>query len=91
MDPTKEQHQMLCKSRKKCDGDPGNDQTSVRGRKHEKSKLTETEKGETGEEQSQEHAHHFDIKGIVHKEFVMARQMSILDTTLTFMGLHENV
>jgi hypothetical protein len=25
----------------------------------EKSKLTETEKGETGEEQSQEHAHHF--------------------------------
>jgi hypothetical protein len=24
-----------------------------------KSKQTETEKGETGEEQSQEHAHHF--------------------------------
>jgi hypothetical protein len=34
MDPTKEQHYMLCKSRKKCDGDPGNDDTSVRGRKH---------------------------------------------------------
>jgi hypothetical protein len=25
----------------------------------EKSKLTETEKGETGDEQSQEHAYHF--------------------------------
>jgi hypothetical protein len=25
----------------------------------EKSKLTETEKGESGEEQSQEHVHHF--------------------------------
>jgi hypothetical protein len=35
MDPTKEQHQILCKSRKKCDGDPEKDQTSVRGRKHE--------------------------------------------------------
>jgi hypothetical protein len=35
----------------------------------------QSEKDETGEEQSQEHAHHlFDIKGIVHKEFVMADQ-----------------
>jgi hypothetical protein len=25
----------------------------------------------TGEEQSQEYAHHFDIKGIVNKEFVL--------------------
>jgi hypothetical protein len=25
MDPTKEQHQILCKSRKKCDGDSGNE------------------------------------------------------------------
>jgi hypothetical protein len=37
---------------------PDNDSTSVRGRKHE-SKLTETEEGETGEKQSQEHAYHF--------------------------------
>jgi hypothetical protein len=35
MDPTKQQHQILCKSQKKYDGDPGNDQTSVLGRKHE--------------------------------------------------------
>jgi hypothetical protein len=53
----------------------------------EKSKLTETEKGRTGEEQSQEHAHiFFDIKGIVHKEFVLAGQQSIPDTTVMFYG-----
>jgi hypothetical protein len=41
----------------------------------EKSKLTEIEKGETGEEQRQERAHNFlDIEGIVHKEFVLAGQ-----------------
>jgi sarcosine oxidase delta subunit len=40
----------------------------------EKSKLTETEKGETGKEQSQEQTHHFDIKGNVHKEFVLKSQ-----------------
>jgi hypothetical protein len=36
----------------------------------------QTERDETGEEQSQEHAHNFffDIKEIVHKEFVMADQ-----------------
>jgi hypothetical protein len=32
---TKEQHQMLCKSQKMCDRVPGNDQTSVWGRKRE--------------------------------------------------------
>jgi hypothetical protein len=32
-DPTKEQHQILCKSKTKCD--PSNDWTSVRGRKQE--------------------------------------------------------
>jgi hypothetical protein len=35
MNPTKEQHQILCKSRKKCEWGPGNYYTSVRGRKHE--------------------------------------------------------
>jgi hypothetical protein len=40
-----------------------------------KFKLTETEKGEPGgEEQIQEHAPNFDIKGIVHKEFALAGQ-----------------
>jgi hypothetical protein len=35
MDSTKEQHQVLSKSLKKCGRDPGNDQTNVQGRKHE--------------------------------------------------------
>jgi hypothetical protein len=35
----------LCKSRKICDGDPGNDSTSIQGRKQErKTKLIETER-----------------------------------------------
>jgi hypothetical protein len=39
-----------------------------------KFKLIETEKGETGEEQRQVHAHHFGIKEIVHKELMLAGQ-----------------
>jgi hypothetical protein len=35
MDPTKEQHPILCISRKKFDKNPGNDYTSVQGRNHE--------------------------------------------------------
>jgi hypothetical protein len=53
MDPTAEE----------CDGDPGNEYISVWGRKHEpymeSPKLTETEEGETVEQQSQEHAYSF--------------------------------
>jgi hypothetical protein len=46
-------------TQKKCDRDCGNDQTSIRGRKHEPymespNKLPDTEKGTTGEEQSPE-------------------------------------
>jgi hypothetical protein len=35
MDPTASVYQILCKSRKKWDGDPDSDQTSVWGREHE--------------------------------------------------------
>jgi hypothetical protein len=39
----------------------------------EKLKLTETEKGVTGKEESQEHAHNvLWQQGIVHKEFILA-------------------
>jgi hypothetical protein len=43
---------------------------------HGNSKLADNEKGETGEEESQEHDHHFFFgsKGTVHKEFVLAGQ-----------------
>jgi hypothetical protein len=42
---------------------------------HGKFKLTEAEKGETCEEQSHEHDHHFFyIKGIAQKEFILAGQ-----------------
>jgi hypothetical protein len=35
MDPIASAHQILCKSQKKCDGDPLSDRINVRGRKHE--------------------------------------------------------
>jgi hypothetical protein len=42
---------------------------------HEKSKLTESEKGETGEAKVKSMLIiFFDIKGIVHKEFALAGQ-----------------
>jgi hypothetical protein len=85
MDPTKEQHQIMCKSRKKCDGNPGNKLDLRLGGKvraiHEKSKLMETEKGE-----AQSYPMLiilFDIKEIVYKEFVLAGQ-SVPHTTMTF-------
>jgi hypothetical protein len=51
---------------------------------HGKSKLTETEKFETSEGQSQEHAHHFFyIKLFINNSSWQAKQ-SILHTTVTF-------
>jgi hypothetical protein len=35
MDPTISVHQILCKSRKECERDPGNNQTSIQRKKHE--------------------------------------------------------
>jgi hypothetical protein len=58
----------LYKSQKKYDGDPGYDYASILGRKHElylsdgmesPNSLRPKKIGKTGEEQSQEHAHHF--------------------------------
>jgi hypothetical protein len=62
MEPIKKQLQSLCKSRKSATETMamirqafGEESRAVHG----KSKLTENEKGETGEEQSQEHAYYF--------------------------------
>jgi hypothetical protein len=63
MDSTDNVHQILCKSRKKVqrrswellDERSGKEAWAI----HLTSKLTEAEKGETVEEQSQEHAHNF--------------------------------
>jgi hypothetical protein len=35
MDLTASVHQNVCKSRKNCDGGRGNNETSIRGRRHE--------------------------------------------------------
>jgi hypothetical protein len=73
MDPTKEQNHIL------CNGDPGsNYQTSVQGRKHEPytgvsiacSVPIETTTGNV----KSVLVICFDIKGIIHKEFVLAGQ-----------------
>jgi hypothetical protein len=55
---------------------------------HGKSKLTETENGETDEEQSQEHVHNF----LSHKEFVMTDQtINSAYHCFVLQGLRENV
>jgi hypothetical protein len=70
MDPTTEQHKVLCKYQKSAMETlaiirQAFGEESMRQRDKatilptEISKLTVTEKGGTGEEQSQEHAHHF--------------------------------
>jgi hypothetical protein len=54
---------------------------------NEKSKLTETKKGETGGDPSQECAHHlFNLKGIIHEEFIIADKTVNLPTTVTIYG-----
>jgi hypothetical protein len=84
VDPTKEQNQILCRSWKKCDTD-----TIVRGRKHEavhgKSKLTETEKGERG----QEHCSSFSLtsSGLLTKNSSWQAKESVPHTTVTSYGV----
>jgi hypothetical protein len=52
------------------------------------SKLTKTEKGETGEGQSQEHALHFNftLRGLLKKNLSQQAKQSILHTTVMFYG-----
>jgi hypothetical protein len=97
MDPTKEQHKMLFKSQKKCDRDPGNNQTSFRGRKHEL--ITGSQKSPRPKKARQVKSKvksmiiiFFDIKGIVHKEFVLTGQtVNSAYYCNVLQQLHENV
>jgi hypothetical protein len=84
MDPTKEKHQILCKSRKKCDGDPGNDKTIVRGRKREQYRGEWMACSAQGRPQRAIQVKgkiksmliiFSDIKGIVQKKFAPAGQI----------------
>jgi hypothetical protein len=72
-------HQILCNSRKQCDLDPGNDQTSLRGRKHEPyTEIPSSPIPKKGREVNSKVKSmlliFFDIKEIVYKEFVLADQ-----------------
>jgi hypothetical protein len=76
---TTERLQILCTSRKKCDEDPDNDYTSVLGRMHEP--YMESPNSPTQKKARQVTSKvrsmliiFFDIKGIVHKELVLAGQ-----------------
>jgi hypothetical protein len=54
---------------------------------HGKTKLTETEKGETDEEQSQEHVHNFFIsRGLFTRNSSWQAKQSILRTSLMLDG-----
>jgi hypothetical protein len=69
----------FCKCQKKCDGDPGNDQTSVWETKHEP--YTESQNSPRPKKSATDEGKvksmliiFFDIKGIVHKEVILAGQ-----------------
>jgi hypothetical protein len=57
----------------KCDRDPGNDQTSVQGRKHEPHTESRPKKVRKAKNKVKSiPIISIDIKGIVHKEFILA-------------------
>jgi hypothetical protein len=79
MGPTKVQHNILCKSRKKCNGYPGKDYTSVQGRKHEPYMKGPNSPRPKDARQVRSKVKSMliifvDIKRIVHKEFVLTGQ-----------------
>jgi hypothetical protein len=97
MDPAKEKHQVLRKSRKKCDENLGNKQTSVRERKHdpymESSNLPKSKNARQVRRNFMSMLIiFFEINVTVHKEFVRAGQ--IVDSAYycdVLRRLRENV
>jgi hypothetical protein len=90
MDSAKEKHPILCNSRKKCDRDPGNDYTSVRGRNHEayRENLNSPRPRKARQVKSKVRSMliiFFDM-GIAYKGFVVAAQTVSSHTTVTFYG-----
>jgi hypothetical protein len=78
-DPTKEQHR-FCANLGKSVTDPGNDYASVQGRKHEPYPESANSPRPKKARQVKSRVKSmliilFDIKGIVHKEFVLAGQI----------------
>jgi hypothetical protein len=96
-DPIKEQHQILCKSWKMCGKNPGNDWTSVWGRKHEPymESPNSPRKKKAGQVKSKFNSMlvtFFNIRGIVHKELILECQ-TVTSTYYcdVLRQLHENV
>jgi hypothetical protein len=91
MDSTKELHQILCRSQKNCVAEPGNDEINVQGIKHEPYTKGPNSPRPKKVRQVKSKAKSmlitfYDIKGIVHKEFILAGQIINPHTTVTFYG-----
>jgi hypothetical protein len=91
MNPTKEQHQILRKSWEKCNGDTYNNYTSIRGRKHElytknPNSMRPKKARQVKSKVKSMLITFLNIKGIVHKEFIMAGQTGYLLFLLSFVN-----
>jgi hypothetical protein len=91
MDLTMEQHQILCRTWKKSDRDPGSDLRNVCGRTREP--YTGSPNSPRQKEMRRVKSKvrsmliiFFDIKGIVHKEFILVKK-SVSQTTVTFTAI----
>jgi hypothetical protein len=79
MDPTASVHNILFKSRNKCNGDPGNDKASVRERRYDlymesPNSPRPKEARQVKSKVKSTFIFFFVIKGTVIKEFVLAGQ-----------------
>jgi hypothetical protein len=96
MDPTKDQHQIMCKSREKCNEDPGNGYKSVRGKSMSRTRKSPSSPRPKKARHVQSKVKSmliiiFDIKRTVHKEFVLAGQTVNSTYCDILRRLRENV